>query len=71
MKSDNACVQSKMLQMIVSRRAIRHDVSRSVRIALKMEAMCPFETLATSYQTTPCHNPEDHNMRRRVYYSCV
>jgi hypothetical protein len=31
--------------------------------ALKMEAVCSFEILVPTYQTTECRNPEDNNMK--------
>jgi hypothetical protein len=29
---------------------------------LMMEVVCAFETLVNAYQTTQCHNPEEHNL---------
>jgi hypothetical protein len=34
---------------------------------LKMEAVCYFEMLVTNYQTTRCHNTEDHNMNLLMF----
>jgi hypothetical protein len=31
----------------------------------KMEAACSHETLVSSYKTTGCHNPEDHNLTKQ------
>jgi hypothetical protein len=40
-------------------------------VILKMEAICSFETLVTTYKTTQHHNPEDHNQDLYHYFNTV
>jgi hypothetical protein len=33
-----------------------------LRFTLRMEALCPSETMAIAFQTRDCHNPEYHGV---------
>lgn len=42
------------------------NVRRNILLTLKMEVLHLGEISVTSYKTTWCDNPEDHNGRRNV-----
>jgi hypothetical protein len=66
---DHEKERSMLLQIIVVQPQVDTVTQPRSILTLRMQAMCASEILVSTYKTTWCHSPEDHNLRTSIIFA--